>query len=289
VKAPPAKTNETIIPAKSNAVVTKPPAIAAVRPVLSPKAQQGIRSTPATPLPAATTEVVIVQPEPAIVATPNPIHGSGSSTQPDSYTQSGVTPLTSNPGQAATPPATAPVKLLPPAPPTFPRYLYLSPPKPRAGDRKAAALAFADAQQSEQKKDLAQAMDSYRKAAALDPAWFEAQYNYAVLAFGQRDYNHSLAASEMALALQPDSADARYNFALGLKASGYAPDAVNELKKIVAANPDEARAQLALGNLYAQQMRDPAQARQHYLKWLALDPQNPQATNIRYWLTANPP
>ena len=37
----------------------------------------------------------------------------------------------------------------------------------------------------------------------------------------------------MALAIQPDSADARYNFALALKAAGYAVDAVNELKKIL--------------------------------------------------------
>jgi hypothetical protein len=35
-------------------------------------------------------------------------------------------------------------------------------------------------------------------------------------------------------------------------------------------------------------MRDPARARAHYLKWLELDPQNPQATNIRFWLSANP-
>ena len=131
-------------------------------------------------------------------------------------------------------------------------------------------------------------MNSYRKAAELDPAWFEAQYNYAVLAWRLRDFSHALAASEMALALQPDSADARYNFALALKSAGYATDAVNELKKIVAANPDDARAQLALGNLYAQQLRDTPQARQHYLKWLELDPHNPQATNIRFWLSDNP-
>ena len=149
------------------------------------------------------------------------------------------------------------MKLVPPAPPVFPRYLYLSPPKPKAGDRKAAAGAFADAQQSEQNQDLTAAMNSYRKAAELDPAWFEAQYNYAVLACRLRDFNHSLAASEMALALQPDSADARYNFALALKSAGYATDAVNELKKIVAANPDEARAQLALGNLYARAVARP--------------------------------
>jgi Flp pilus assembly protein TadD len=131
-------------------------------------------------------------------------------------------------------------------------------------------------------------MNSYQKAAGLDPAWFEAQYNYAVLAYRLRDFNHSLAASEMALAVRPDDTDARYNFALALKAAGYATDAANELKKIVAANPDEARAQLALGNLYAEQLRDPARARQHYLKWLALDPHNPQATNIRFWLSDNP-
>ena len=57
---------------------------------------------------------------------------------------------------------------------------------------------------------------------------------------------------------------------------------------VVAAHPDEVRAQLALGNLYAQQLRDPAQARRHYMKVLELDPHNPQATDIRFWLSANP-
>jgi len=110
-----------------------------------------------------------------------------------------------------------------------------------------------------------------------------------VIAFRLRDFNQSLAAYEMALAIQPDSVDARYNFALALKAAGYVPDAVNELKKIVAANPDEMRAHLALGNLYAQQLYDPAQARQHYNKVLALDPRNPQAPDIQFWLSSNPP
>jgi Flp pilus assembly protein TadD len=64
---------------------------------------------------------------------------------------------------------------------------------------------------------------------------------------------------------------------------------VSELKKIVAANPGEVRAHLALGNLYSQQLRDPAQARTHYLKVLDLDPRNAQATDIRFWLASNPP
>jgi tetratricopeptide (TPR) repeat protein len=303
VKPPPAKESDTTVPAKTNAGETKPPANAAARPSLPPKMPPGGRSATASPRPASTTEVVTVPPEQAkaIVAASNvPAPETPAKPAPrrfdsprvaQNYARSGVTPLTSdNSGSApATPPPAATVKLVPPAPPAFPRYLYLAPPKPKAGDRTAAARAFAAGYQSEQNHDLTAAMNSYRQAAELDPAWFQAQYNYAVLANRLRDYPHSLAASEMALALQPDSADARYNFALALKSAGYATDAVNELKKVVAANPDEARAQLALGNLYAEQMRDPAQAREHYLRWLQLDPRNPQATNIRFWLSANPP
>jgi len=297
---PPAIENETVVPLKSNAVGAKPAATAAVpaRPSLSPKAQQAGRTTPVAPHLATQAEVVAVQPTPVIVAAsnpsvaetagghrPNPVRPSG----PENFTHTKVTPLGVMPlSSSPVPVSVVPVQAAPPAPPVFPRYSYLSPHKPKAGDRKAAASVFADAQQSEQKPDLAQAMNSYRKAAELDPAWFEAQYNYAVLACRLRDFGHSLAACEMALAIQPESTEARYNFALTLKTAGYETDAVNELKKIVAVNPDEARAQLLLGNLYSQQLRDPAQARQHYLKWLALDPRNPQATNVRFWLSENP-
>ena len=176
-----------------------------------------------------------------------------------------------------------------PAPPPFPRYLYLSPRKLPAGDRRTASGAFTRAREFEQNSRWLDALQSYRQATELDPGWFEAQYNYGVIAFRLRNFNQSLAAYEMALAIQPDSVDARYNFALALKAAGYVPDAVDELIKILAVNPDEMRAHLALGNLYAQQLYEPAQARQHYLKVLQLDPRNPQAPDIQFWLSSNPP
>ena len=310
-QSPAANENETAVAAKPNPVETKP-ATVATRPSLPPKAQQGARNASAPSRPATPTEVVTVQPEQEIVTTPNasapgtppattgkpiawhrlnPVHSFSSSTQGQNYTQSGVTPLAPGSSFSVAPPpaAAAPVKMLPPAPPVFPRYLYLSPREPAAGDRKAATAAFNEGYQSELNHNAAAALNSYRKAAELDPSWFQAQYNQAVLAYRMGQVSRALAASEMALALQPDSVDARYNFALALKSEDYVTDSVNELKKIVASNPDEARAQLALGNLYAQQLRDPAQARPHYLKWLELDPHNPQTTNIRFWLSANPP
>ena len=64
-------------------------------------------------------------------------------------------------------------------------------------------------------------------------------------------------------------------------------DAANELKKILSANPDEVRAHLALANICAQSLRDMDQARLHYQRVLALDPQSQQASDIRFWLSAN--
>ena len=146
---------------------------------------------------------------------------------------------------------------------------------------------FAQAQQFERDGRVSDALDSYRQVARLDPSWFEAQYNCGVMAYRSRDFNQSLHAYETVLAIRSDSADARYNFALVLKAAGYVTDAVNELGKVLASNPNDARAHLALGNIYAQQLHDPAQARTHYLKVLQLDPRNPASTDIQFWLSVN--
>jgi tetratricopeptide (TPR) repeat protein len=186
-------------------------------------------------------------------------------------------------------PQTKPVHLIQPAPPLFPRYLYLSPSPPRSGNRELAGRPFAQAQQFEREQRYADALAAYRESARLDPSWFEAQYNCGVMAYRLGDYKESLPAYEMTLAIRPDSVGARYNFALALKAAGYVTDAVNELNKILTSTPDDVRAHLALGNLYAQQLHDVARAREQYLKVLQLDPRNAQAADIQFWLSANPP
>jgi tetratricopeptide (TPR) repeat protein len=271
----------------------------------------------ATPVPQGTTADPLVVDAPPESDQPkktsvwhklNPVHWFGSSSTPEKkFDENGVTPLPppdaandrvvstplppahSAPPETLPPVETKPVRIVPPAPPSYPHYLYLSPRKPSSGDRRTASGAFTKAREFEQDSKWLDAMQSYQQAAQTDPGWFEAQYNFGVLAYRLQNYRLALAAYETALAIQPDSVDARYNFALALKAANYVPDAVGELKKIVAANPGEVRAHLALGNLYAQQLRDPAQARTHYLKVLDLDPRNEQATDIRFWLASNPP
>lgn len=310
-------TADTKVPPKTNAVV-------ATRPAQPPRVQ--VNTKPATanaltahPVLAAPPQAVRVAPAPQIVTTPPPtaeppvdlpgpppapkpglwqkLFGSS---KPDNaaeskFTATGITPLPGSASEPNSPPApVAPVKkpapavVVAPAPVNFSRYHYLSPRRPEPGDRRAANGAFTQARMAEQDAKWAEALKAYRQAAELDPGWFEAQFNSAVIAHRLRNYSAALASYEAALALQPDSVEARYSFALTLKAAGYAPDAAGELKKILAAHPGEARAHLALANLCAQSLRDPAQARQHYLKVLELDPENPQTSDIRFWLAANP-
>jgi len=228
--------------------------------------------------------MVQVAPEPEIVTSPNAAARSRSEpAQGSTYVVTGVTALDDS--TATKKPA--PV-IVPPTPVNFPRYPYVSPRKPAAGNRRVASTYFNQAQAAEKNQNWADALQNYRQAAAADPSWFEAQYNAGVLALRLRNNTAALGNFESALALQPDSPNARYNFALALKAAGYAPDAQSELKKLLEGSPKDVRAHLALANLCAQLLHDPAQARKHYLKVLELDPANPQASDIRYWLAANP-
>jgi tetratricopeptide (TPR) repeat protein len=148
---------------------------------------------------------------------------------------------------------------------------------------------FAQGVQAQQARRLAEAVQAYRAAAQLDPSLYEAQYNLGLAATEAGNLPLAMTAYKNALAIQPKSLDARYNLALVLKQANHLTDAVNELEKVLARYPNETRAHLALGNLYAQQLAQPAKARQHYRRVLEVEPRHPQAGAIRYWLAANPP
>jgi tetratricopeptide (TPR) repeat protein len=174
------------------------------------------------------------------------------------------------------------------AKPVFPRYRYLSPAAPAAGNRSDAERAVAQAMKAERAGNTNDAWQNYHLALAADPSYFEAQYNTALLAYRLRDFKRALTGFETALALKPDSIDTRYNFALALKQADYANDAANELHRILEAKPGDVRAHLTLGNIYAQQFNEPNKARIHYAQVLELEPRHPQASVIRFWLAANP-
>jgi tetratricopeptide (TPR) repeat protein len=184
-------------------------------------------------------------------------------------------------------------RLRPEGTPPTNRYNYRSPAKPPSGDRVAAEKVFAQALEAQRDRRLTDAVAGYRASIQADPAFFEAQCNLGLSAYDANDIPQSLYAYETALAIKPDSFSARFNFALALKKGGYVVDSARELERSLVVNKAESPTHLAevhlmLANLYAEQFNQPSAARPHYLKVLDLDPNNTQATTIRYWLRENP-
>jgi len=171
--------------------------------------------------------------------------------------------------------------------PVWPRYQYQVRGKPLEGTRAEAEPVFKDGVQAHKNRLMTEALEAYRRAMRLDPSFFEASYNFALVAREFKDFAGALAAYEQALAIQPESANARYNFAFTLQEAGYFADAANELQKLLAQNPSQIRAHLLLGTLCAERLNQTSSAREHYLKVLAAEPHHPQATKLRYWVAAN--
>ncbi len=271
------------------------PAPPVERPMTNPPPVTRVTMTPTTATPPMVTNTV--PPKRNLFERINPLNvfrareerGTTVTPLPPEKNMGTVTPLppVTNSPTPVVHAATPKPEITSPAAASFARYKYHSL-KPKAGNRAAAEQPFANGLQAQNAGQYAEATRDYLQAAQADPTYFGAQYNLGWAAASAGNLGQSLLAYEYCLVLKPDSADARYNFALVLKRSNYAVDAVEELEKIVADNPQDARAHLAAGNLYAEQLHDPVRARAHYSKVLELDPNNSQATAIRFWMYSNP-
>ncbi|HKQ37737.1 MAG TPA: tetratricopeptide repeat protein [Verrucomicrobiae bacterium] len=267
------------------------------KPVVTQVAQTN-KATQAPP------KVVVAQSEIEVTKLPDdlvirPVQDLGSNARGGDSSTNSVQPATANVGAAGDSSRTAKSGLLarlnpfngkpkPLAQEGAPKYAYLSPARPGAGNRSEAEKHFAAAVKAQRSGEIRTAFAGYKKAVEVDPAYFEAHYNRGLAAYEMGNWQESLRAYEYALALRPDSIDARYNFALALKAANYLDDAAQQLAQILQTRPDESRAHLSLGNLYAYKLNQPQLARQHFSKVLEYDPQNPQASEIRFWLASHP-
>lgn len=325
VVRPPATNVSNIIPPENLTAVTRPPATVAQNPRPSPPVQlntkpevvqlsegPAIKTADANSAIATTNMDDDTAEPPAVVAKTktekrgffsrlNPMglfrHQSKPATASPAPPPSRTTPLPdeSAPGNTTntlaqnTTPTPAPVHAV-----TLARYPYLSPTKPEPGNRTEAERLLGKGGDAQRDHRLEDAVAWYRSATQADPSDFDAQVDLGLAALDSGGLAESLRAFELALAINPESFNARFYFGLALKKANYFYDAAQELEKLLANNSSQASpanlalAHLTLGNLYAEQFHKPAAARAHYLKVLELDPRNAQATAIRYWLQNNP-
>jgi tetratricopeptide (TPR) repeat protein len=175
-----------------------------------------------------------------------------------------------------------------PAPPALVLHYAAPPVSTNAGNRAQAERLVSEGAAAEKDSRWSSAVDSYQEAVRADPACYEACEALGMAAIKSENYAVALEALHHALALNAESANARYAYAWALEKKDYLQDAANELERLLAQHPDETRAHLLLGNLYAQKLRQPDFARGHYKKVLEQDPGGGQAAAIRAWLQNNP-
>ena len=313
------KSNPPVVIVQSNPPVPVPATVAVTSPTL-PLIETNVpitvvsvtRSSPPPIAPAqpltetrapVPVPVVVAPPETPVATTPDAAATEAVPAPAEEAKRPGffsrLNPFRGKPKPVVTNDGPRRVVLSPPAPsveqtpatplkPVFPRYTYLAPARPVLGNRVEADRAMQQAMSSQRAGNTHEAGLAYQRALSADPAYFEAQYNAALLAFQGGDFKRALAGWETALALNPESINTRYSFALALKQANYPYDAVLELEKILEAKPTDERSHLTLANLYAQQLNETEKARAHYLKILEMDPRHPQAPAIRFWLAANP-
>lgn len=268
--APPPEPPVTVV----SVAPTAPPVVGAATTVTPPPAEATAPGVPEPPTVGGDTTLERA-PKPGLFTRLNPFRGRGETERP---------PESKTIVVATNAPVTGPSDEAK----TFPRYTYVNPRVPAPGVRAEAQSAFTRAVNVTKAGRTNDALREYEAAITADPAFGDAQYNYALLLMNSGEIQRSLPVWEQVMVIEPESLNARYNFALALRHAGFARDAVAELDRILEAKPGEARAHLMLGNIYAQQLRDNRRAREHYRKVIELDPRNPQAPAIRFWLAANP-
>ena len=169
----------------------------------------------------------------------------------------------------------------------YPRYTYLHPALPKAGDRQIAKTYLDDGSKAQKSKEWQRAKAAYLEAVKADPAWFEARFKLGQASYYTGETSLALQSFENALSIDPNDGPARFNFAMSLVQGNYFAEAANELETFLQFDPNNIQAHLEVGNIYAEKLRDIEKAAIHYKRAIGLNPEHPEAVNMRYWLIRN--
>ena len=170
------------------------------------------------------------------------------------------------------------------------RYRYLKPERPlpeAVSDPKRLKAIFDQAFHHHRLQELDEAIAGYRKVLKENPAHQQAYVNIALAMQVQGEVKESLPIYEKALAINPLSKVTRHGFATALNRSEYYIDAAREFQKLLEVYRDYVPAHLGLAVIYSEHLKVPEQAEIHYRRILELNPQHPEAANIRQWLFNN--
>lgn len=148
----------------------------------------------------------------------------------------------------------------------------------------AAAQAYNRASEYYRQGDRDRAIFFFTRAIENDDSLAEAFLGLGAIYLETGDAELAKDAYRLALERRPGDAAARYNYALALQKLRQREAALAETARVLREQPDYAPAHYLAGTLLAE---DPArldEARAHFLRFLALAPNDPNAPAVRRWL-----
>ncbi|MER3423978.1 MAG: hypothetical protein C4293_12865, partial [Nitrospiraceae bacterium] len=121
----------------------------------------------------------------------------------------------------------------------------------------------------QEQRPVQEAIERLDKALKYNPAFGDAYVlkSYLYLEFAP-NLNEALAAAEQAVRYAPENPDSHYTLGLVLQRKGQFAEAERALQQALTLNPNYTDVYLSLGDLYAQDLKDPNKAVEAYRRYL---------------------
>ena len=158
-----------------------------------------------------------------------------------------------------------------------------------AADPGYAAAYYVKAEADRRAGDLGQARVALEEAVELDPGFIEARLRLAELLGESGDAPAALDAYRAAALAAPDDANVRFKYAIALRRAERIDEAIAEYEALLRLDPSLAEVHYNAAVLYLQVRNNPDLAREHFRRFVELDPESQRAPRVRQWLAANPP
>jgi len=136
--------------------------------------------------------------------------------------------------------------------------------------------------------DLVEARSALEQAVKLDPGFVRARLALADVLRESGDTQAAIDATRGAVSAAPEDTNSRFKLALMLRRSGRIDEAIAEYQKILGLDASIAEVHYNLAVLLLQEKKRPELAREHFQRFVELDPDNARASQVRQWLAKNP-
>ena len=147
-----------------------------------------------------------------------------------------------------------------------------------------AAAYYVKAEADRRSGDLMEARLALEEAVKLDPGFTEARLQLAEVLRESGDAQAALDAYRAAAAAAPNDPNVRFKFALALRRSGRIDQAITEYEALLRLVPSLAEVHYNLAVLFLQERQAADLAREHFRRFVELDPESERTPHVREWL-----